>query len=136
MVSYRFPLLDLVMSGALETVEDLLEWLLTYNVGCQYIAKLFNQWQEWGLPKQYLPIIKKLQILLPQMHMLTHKETCQTEYHMGFKNGTSHTCGEMVETIWAEHNTLGLFTHEMNGGAQKDALNDSFNSWNWHKNEG
>ncbi|KAI1783516.1 hypothetical protein LXA43DRAFT_903418 [Ganoderma leucocontextum] len=131
-----FPLLDLAMSGALETAEDLLEWLLTYDVGCQYIANLLDRWKEWGLPEKYLPIVEKLRILLPQMHMLAHKESCQTDYCMGFKKGTGHTCGEMVETIWAEHNAIGLSTREMNGGARRDALNDFFNSWNWYKNEG
>lgn len=124
------------MSGALETAEDLEEWLLTYDVGCQYIAHLLERWKEWKLPEKYIPIVEKLQILLPQMHMLAHQESCQTDYCMGFKKGTGHTCGEIVETIWAEHNAIGLSTREMNGGARRDALNDFFNSWNWYKNEG
>ena len=132
----RFPLLDLAMSGALETAEDLEEWLLTYDVGCQYIAHLLERWKEWDLPDKYIPIVEKLRILLPQMHMLAHQESCQTDYCMGFKKGTGHTCGEIVETIWAEHNAVGLSTREMNGGARRDALNDFFNSWNWYKNEG
>ena len=132
----RYPLLDLALSGALETAEDLEEWLLTYDVGCQYIAHLLERWKEWNLPEKYIPIVEKLRILLPQMHMLAHQESCQTNYCMGFKKGTGHTCGEIVETIWAEHNAVGLSTREMNGGARRDALNDFFNSWNWYKNEG
>lgn len=45
------------------------------------------------------------------------------------------TTGESVETLWAEHNLVGLSTPEMNGGARHDALNDFFNSWNWYKTE-
>ena len=132
----RYPLLDLALAGALETAEDLLEWLLTYDVGCQYIANLLDRWKEWNLPEKFLHVVENLRILLPQMHMLAHQESCQTDYCMGFKQGTGHTCGEMVETIWAEHNAIGLSTREMNGGARRDALNDFFNSWNWYKNQG
>ena len=124
------------MSGALETTEDLEEWLLTYNVGCQYIAHLLERWKDWDLPEKYTPILEKLQILLPQMHMLAHQESCQMDYCIGFKKGIGHTCGKMVEMIWAKHNTIRLSTREMNGGACQDTLNDSFNSWNWNKNEG
>ncbi|KAI0703979.1 hypothetical protein C8Q76DRAFT_572048, partial [Earliella scabrosa] len=132
----QFALVDLALSGALESVSTLLEWILTYDVGCSYIANILTRWQEWKLPPDLIPVVQRLRILLPQLHMLAHQESCQCEYAMCYKQGTGHSNGESVEALWAEHNAVGLSTREMNGGARLDALNDFFNSWNWRKNEG
>lgn len=129
-------MVDLAISGALEGTEQLLEWLITYDVGCQLLVNMLARWREWDLPPSLIPIIERLQVLLPQLHMLAHKETCQREYALCYKAGTGHSNGELVETLWAEHNMVGLSTREMNGGARLDALNDFFNSWNWVKTEG
>lgn len=123
------------MSGAAESAERLRQWLLTYDVGCQYIAELLERWKHWKLPPSLLALVERLQILLPQLHMLAHKESCHTQYALCYKQGTGHSNGESVESLWAEHNMVGLSTREMNGGARRDALNDFFNSWNWYKNE-
>ena len=122
------------MSGALEGTEELIEWLLTYDVGCQYLANIQTRWEEWGLPDHLRPLIGELQILLPQLHMLAHQERCQTEYAMCYKRGCGHTCGEMVEVNWAENNAVGLSTREMNAGARQDAICDHLNAQNWRKN--
>ncbi|KAI0716590.1 hypothetical protein C8Q76DRAFT_616444, partial [Earliella scabrosa] len=132
----QFALVDLAMSGALESVSKLLEWILTYDVGCSYIAGILSRWKEWNLPPDLYDVVQRLRILLPQLHMLAHKESCQCEYALCYKQGTGHSNGESVEALWAEHNSVGLSTREMNGGARLDALNDYFNSWNWRKNEG
>ena len=131
----RFILVQLALSGALEGTQQLRQWLLTYNVGCELIANVLERWKEWELPPGLLPIIERLKVLLPQLHMLAHKESCQTEFALCYKEGTGHSNGETVETLWAEHNMVGLSTREMNGGARHDALNDFFNSWNWYKTE-
>ncbi|RPD67426.1 hypothetical protein L227DRAFT_486469, partial [Lentinus tigrinus ALCF2SS1-6] len=132
----QFALLDLALSGALENKDTLMEWLLTYDVGCEYIANILKRWKDWNLPPDLIDVVRRLWILLPQLHMLAHKEFCQCEYAMCYKQGTGHSNGESVEALWAEHNSVGLSTREMNGGARLDALNDFFNSWNWYKNEG
>lgn len=131
----RFSLVDLAISGGIEGTEQLIQRLLSYDVGCGLIANMLLRWEDWSLSAEMLPIIQQLKIVLPQLHMLAHKESCQTEYAMCYKEGTGHSNGEMVETLWAEHNMVGLSTREMNGGARHDALNDFFNSWNWFKTE-
>lgn len=93
-----------------------------------------TRWEEWGLPDHLRPIIKELQVLLPQLHMLAHQEHCQTEYAMCYKHGCRHTCGEMVEVNWAENNAVGLSTREMNASACQDAICDHLNVQNWWKN--
>ena len=52
MISTRFPIVDLAVSGALEGSEDLVEHVLTYDVGCEYIAKILARWDQWKLPPE------------------------------------------------------------------------------------
>ena len=134
MISTRFPIVDLAVSGALEGSEDLVEHVLTYDVGCEYIAKILARWDQWKLPPEQKKIIEELKILLPQMHILAHQESCQREYCLGYKQGCGQSNGETPEQGWAEHNAVGGCTKEMNGGCRHDIICDHFNRWNWHKN--
>ncbi|KAI0702154.1 hypothetical protein C8Q76DRAFT_633263 [Earliella scabrosa] len=131
----RFMLLDLALSGALESARALHEFLLTYDVGCSYVKNLLARWDKYKLPPHLRDIIQKMKVLLPQMHMLAHKDSCQTEYAVCYTLGAGHSNGESVEILWAVHNLAGLSTREMNGGGRHDALNDLFSFWNWTKNE-
>ena len=103
MISTRFPIVDLAVSGALEGSEDLVEHVLTYDVGCEYIAKILARWDQWKLPPEQKKIIEELKILLPQMHILSHQESCQREYCLGYKQG----CGNPMERL---RNKDGLST--------------------------
>ena len=132
---FRFMLLDLALSGALESARALHEFLLTYDVGCSYVKNLLARWDKYKLPPHLRDIIQKMKVLLPQMHMLAHKDSCQTEYAVCYTLGAGHSNGESVEILWAVHNLAGLSTREMNGGGRHDALNDLFSFWNWTKNE-
>ncbi len=131
----RFLLVDLALSGALECLKSLLEWLMTYDVGCSYLKNILVRWKEGKLPHHLEPIVKRLRVLLPQLHMLAHKDSCQTEFAVCYTSGAGHTNGEAVEPLWATHNQAGPSTREMNGGARHDALNDMFSFWNWVKHE-
>lgn len=128
-------LMDLALSGALDCLKSLIRWMMTYDVACSYLKKILTRWDEGKLPQHLRPIVEKLQVLLPQLHMLAHKKWCQTEFAMCYTPGAGHTNGEAVEPIWSAHNAAGPSTREMNGGARHDALNDMFSFWNWMKHE-
>ncbi|TBU21114.1 hypothetical protein BD311DRAFT_870016 [Dichomitus squalens] len=81
-------------------------------------------------------VLACMKILLPQMHMLAHKESCQIDFAMCYKQGTGHSNGETVEIAWAILNEIGVATREMNGGARHDAICDSINGYNWDKMQG
>ncbi|KAI1784608.1 hypothetical protein LXA43DRAFT_901280, partial [Ganoderma leucocontextum] len=82
----QFHLIDLAMFGAVECAMKLLEWLLSYNVGCTYLANMLSQWEEWDLPPEMRRIVESIKTLLPQMHMLSHKEDCQVDFTMCYKH--------------------------------------------------
>ena len=122
------------MCGATECAAKLLEWLLSYDVGCTYVANLLSRWEEWSLPPELRKIIESMKVLLPQMHMLSHKENCQIDFAMCYKQGNGHSNGETVEIAWAILHDTGRSTREMNGGARHDALSDHFSGYNWSVN--
>ena len=78
-------------------------------------------------------IVESMKVLLPQMHMLCHKEDCQVDFAMCYKQGNGHSNGETVEIAWAILHDTGRSTREMNGGARHDALSDHFGGYNWDK---
>lgn len=121
------------MSGALENAKKLKEWLLSYDVGCTYLINLVKRWDEWNLPPELRKIVEAIKVLLPQMHMLAHKEDCQVDFAMCYKQGNGHTNGETVEVAWSILQDTGRSTREMNGGARHDALSDFVNGLNWDK---
>ena len=98
-----------------------------------YIVNIINRWDEWKLPVEMRKIVACMKILLPQMHMLSHKESCQIDFAMCYKHGTGHSNGETVEIAWAILYEIGIASREMNGGARHDAICDSINGYNWDK---
>ncbi|KAI0693053.1 hypothetical protein C8T65DRAFT_586112, partial [Cerioporus squamosus] len=131
----QFILMDLAMGGALECLKSLLAWMMTYDVACSYLKNILDRWDQGGLPPHLKPIVEKLQVLLPQLHMVAHREWCQTKFAVCYTPGARHTDGEAVEPLWASHNQAGRSTQKMNGGARHDALNNMFSFWNWLKHE-
>lgn len=126
--------MDFALAGALEGLEEVLHFIFTYDVGCIYEVNLEARFRT-RFP-HLLPLLARMQILLPKLHMLAHKEACQTIYALCYSWGTGLTHGESVEHPWAEHNQAGLSTREMNAGHRHDALNAIHNFWNWRKVEG
>ncbi len=106
---------------------------MSYDVACIIIRNILNRCRE-HFPAM-VPIMEKLQILLPKLHMYAHKDLCQVIYSLVFSSGFGLSHGEGVETPWAEFNIAGLPTREMTAGARHDALTDLFNFWNWRKVE-
>lgn len=47
--------------------------------------------------------------------------------------GVGRTCGEEVETSWAQTNALGTSTREMGPGARHETLNDQWGGFNFRK---
>ncbi|OCH85161.1 hypothetical protein OBBRIDRAFT_740369 [Obba rivulosa] len=125
--------MDFALAGALAGLKELLLLLFTYDMSCQYIAHLLDHFKE-RFP-DLVPLIERIKLLLPKMHMLAHKEFCQIVYALCYTWGTGMTTGESVEQPWAELNQARVTTREMSLGSRHDALNDMFNYWNWQKAE-
>ncbi|GBE87372.1 hypothetical protein SCP_1100470 [Sparassis crispa] len=129
----QFGHMDFALAGALAGLEELQHIIFTYDVACIYKINILKRFGA-QFP-QLMPLLDRIQMLLPKMHMLAHKEACQVLYALCYMWGTGLTHGESVEHPWAEHNQAGLSTREMGAGHRHDALNDIHNYWNWQKVE-
>lgn len=58
------------------------------------------------------------------MHIKGHILYCQLLWSFNYLPYSGETCGEMIETGWAENNQTAGSTKEMNEGHRHDALDD------------
>ncbi|TFY54299.1 hypothetical protein EVJ58_g8946 [Rhodofomes roseus] len=130
----RYGHMDFALAGALEGLDELLHFIFTYDVACIYGKNMRKRFAA-RFP-HLLPLIDRMQLLLPKLHMLAHKELCQILFALCYSWGAGLSHGESVEHPWAEHNQVGLSTREMGPGHRHDALNAIHNYWNWRKMEG
>ncbi|TFK58606.1 hypothetical protein BDN72DRAFT_734284, partial [Pluteus cervinus] len=70
---------------------------------------------------------------IPKMHIKNHKERCQYRWAFNFTPHSGETCGETIETSWAELNQAASSTREMNAGHRHDTLDADIGHWNWKK---
>ena len=105
--------------------------MLCYDIWCQYSKKLKQRFTR-HFPK-IAPILDRLRGAVPKMHIKGHVLYCQLLWSFNYLPYSGETCGEMIETSWAENNQTAGSTKEMNEGHRHDALDDFFGYWNWTK---
>ncbi|KAJ3565598.1 hypothetical protein NP233_g7533 [Leucocoprinus birnbaumii] len=89
--------------------------MLSYDIWCQYLINLRTRIEE-RFP-HLTPVIDKLRGAIPKLHIYGH----------------GMTCGEGIESAWAEQNHAAGSTKEQSTGHHQDSL-DNFNGyWNWSK---
>jgi hypothetical protein len=74
-----------------------------------------------------------LEVKVPSWHVNGHGDYCRTNYSLNYLTGAGRTCGEEVETSWADSNPLGTSVREMGPASRHELLNDHWNGWNFHK---
>jgi hypothetical protein len=70
------------------------------------------------------------------MHIKGHIEDCQLRFSFNYQRYSGLTCGELIETGWAEQNQSAGTTKQQNAGHRHDTLDDFFGFWNWNKLQG
>lgn len=130
----RYGHMDLALTGALRGLDEVLHFIFTYDVACIYGVNLRKQFE--ACYPHLVPLLDCMQLLLPKLQALAHKEICQIVLALCYTWGAGSLHGESVEHPWAEHNQVGLSTREMSSGRQHDPLNTIHNYWNWCKMEG
>ncbi|TFK81363.1 hypothetical protein K466DRAFT_502263, partial [Polyporus arcularius HHB13444] len=111
----------------------LLEIGFTYDVVCSYIKRILERFKDYH--PDLLPVVERIKMLLPKLHIHGHKELCQAVYAIPYAEGFGHTHGEGIESFWGDHNDAGRPTREMTSGARQDWLVGVFNFSNWRKTE-
>lgn len=78
-------------------------------------------------------VIEKIRGAIPKMHIRGHGEKCQLNCSFTFTKYSGMTCGEGIETAWAEQNHAAGSTKEQSTGHRQDTLDDFNAYWNWTK---
>lgn len=75
----------------------------------------------------------KLRGAIPKLHIHGHGEKCQLNCSFTFTEYSGMTCGEGIESAWAEQNHAAGSTKEQSTGHRQDTLDDFNAYWNWTK---
>ncbi|KAJ3535599.1 hypothetical protein NMY22_g6415 [Coprinellus aureogranulatus] len=105
--------------------------MLSYDIWCSYSVKLKERFAR--LFPESVPLIENLRGAVPKMHIKNHIIACQQLWAFNYLRHSGETCGELIETSWAELNQASGSTKEMNDGHRHDTLDDFINFWNWKK---
>ncbi|TFK60153.1 hypothetical protein BDN72DRAFT_779774 [Pluteus cervinus] len=107
-------------------------WIVvSYDIWCQYRINLAKRVQQ-HFP-DHLPILDHVRGAVPKMHVKGHMEECQLRWSFNYLPNSGETCGEKIETSWAEQNQSAGSTKQQNAGHRHDSLDDIFGFWNWNK---
>ncbi|KAJ3560603.1 hypothetical protein NP233_g10727 [Leucocoprinus birnbaumii] len=108
---------DYALANALNTTEGPRHpfIMLSYNIWCQYSKKLSTRGA------------------IPKMHISGHGIDCQINKSFLYTPKSAMTCGEGIESAWAEQNFAAGSTKEQNAGHRHDTLDDYNGYWNWTK---
>jgi hypothetical protein len=110
------------------------EFVLSYDVACQYSRKFFDRFNTCPLLKA--PDPSKLRFIIPKFHLPAHKESCRFQYSFNLTKHVGRTDGEGIERFWSRHNHLSGSTTRMSPESRLDTLNSHFADWNWRKSLG
>jgi hypothetical protein len=105
--------------------------MLSYDIWCQYSIKL--QERLAARFPHLAHIYSKLRGAIPKMHIHGHGESCQYYHSFTFTPHSGMTCGEGIESAWAEQNHAAGSTKEQSTGHRQDTLDDFNGYWNWVK---
>ncbi|TFK61727.1 hypothetical protein BDN72DRAFT_777913 [Pluteus cervinus] len=107
-------------------------WILgSYDIWCQYYINLPERVQK-RFPEM-LSILPRIRGAIPKMHIKGHIQSCQSRWSFNYLPHSGETCGEGIETGWAEQNQSAGSTKQQNAGHRHDSIDDDLGYWNWTK---
>jgi hypothetical protein len=126
--------MDYVIMSSLAGTE-LPRVVLSYDIGCQWSKNLLHRMRDLPESLQLDPAVK-VEVGIPTWHVNGHGDDCKANFSLGYMHGVGRTCGEDVETTWAQTNSLGTSTREMGPGARHETLDDQWGGLNFRKTVG
>ncbi|KAJ3576417.1 hypothetical protein NP233_g436 [Leucocoprinus birnbaumii] len=128
---------DYALANALGHEAKRLRWImLSYDIWCQYSKNLKARMcavETSGFWPWMTRVVDKIRGAIPKMHIHGHNEKCQLYCSFLYTPYSGMTCGEGIESAWAEQNHAAGSTRELSGGHRHDTLDDFNNYWNWSK---
>jgi len=127
----RYCNMDYIILSTLAGIQ-LPRVVISYDIGCQWSKHFRRRMQEFPDDMKLDPNME-IDVGVPSWHINGHGDNCRSDFYMGYMQGVGRTCGEEVETTWAQTNALGTSIREMGPGARHETLNDHWCGWNFRK---
>jgi len=122
---------DYAIASVLEQQKDLPYMCWSYDIECQHSINRVARFERWF--PDLVPVVKRITGCIPKMHINNHKDDCMYRYSFNYTPGVGCTCGEGIETTWAEADQTAGSTKKENRGHRHDSLDDFHGYWNWEK---
>ncbi len=124
---HRYVWTDFALGSALG-MESLHQcWIMiSYDIWCQYSINLKARMHE-RFP-HLADIFMRVQGAIPKLHIYSHGEKCQLHCSFVLTKYSGMTCGEGIESAWAEQNHAAGSTNGQSTGHRQDTL-DEFNAY-------
>ncbi|KAM6492909.1 hypothetical protein JOM56_011043 [Amanita muscaria] len=113
----------------------LLRIVITYDIACQWSKNFLRRMEQFPSHMRLCPGTE-VAVGVPSWHINGHGADCRANFSLGYMEGMGRTCGEEIETSWAQTNALGTSTREMGPGARHETLNDHWSGFNFRKIKG
>ncbi|KAG8925800.1 hypothetical protein FRC01_009690 [Tulasnella sp. 417] len=111
-------------------------FVITYDIACKYGIKFKSRCCNKDCKFVLIPTPSgdiNIIFCVNKFHQESHDDNCAAKNALDYTKYVGRTCGEGVETVWANMNWLRYSTREMGTGARIETLSDHFNDWNWQK---
>ncbi|KAI0039152.1 hypothetical protein FA95DRAFT_1504561, partial [Auriscalpium vulgare] len=126
----------MVLASLAKTASEYKSIVISYDIACQFsinFARRMLQYPE-DIRINWDDIC--VSFLVPKFHLLAHDTECRSKFDFNNEEGSGRTCGEGIESGWADTNGLALSTREMSPASRREALDNLFGSINWRKTVG
>jgi hypothetical protein len=104
--------------------------MLCYDIWCQYSVNLLKRFQDDLLLREYVQLLRAAQGLIGPLHIMGHVPRCQALFSASTTPGAGRTCGDNVESPFAETKIMGGLIKHMNDGGREDTLITMFTDHN------
>ncbi|KAJ7823335.1 hypothetical protein B0H14DRAFT_3088913 [Mycena olivaceomarginata] len=111
----KYGNMDYVVASAWRHLRDLLFFLLSYDIMCQWVKNLRDRLLK-------LPPALRFQLA----HYFYF-------FSLLYTLGSAQADMEGIERIWSSSGLMGASTREMGPGSRQDTLDDFWHYWNWNK---
>ncbi|KAJ7861829.1 hypothetical protein B0H14DRAFT_3445083 [Mycena olivaceomarginata] len=129
----KYGNMDYVVASAWRHLRDLLFFLLSYDIMCQWVKNLRNCLLKLPPALRFQLAHYFVKFVIPKLHILGHLKFCQDFFSLLYTLGSAQADMEGIERIWSSSGLMGASTREMGPGSRQDTLDNFWHYWNWNK---
>ncbi|TRM56615.1 hypothetical protein BD626DRAFT_551464 [Schizophyllum amplum] len=111
---------------------NILTVVLSYDIACQFCKNIGSRMKQ--LPPD-LRLDRKVDLIMvvPNFHLLAHREECHSRFSYHFLTGGANGNGESIEQNWSGMNGIAYQARHMGPGGFRLLIDDTRGHWNWMK---